>query len=29
MVLATDSASVGSFVGWMLVEVLAADVDRR
>ena len=29
MVLASDSASVGSFVGWTLVEVFAAGVDRR
>lgn len=29
MVPAIDSASVGSFVGWTLVEALAADVDRR
>ena len=29
MVLASDSASVGSFVGWTLVEALAEGVDRR
>lgn len=29
MVPASDSASVGSFVGWTLVEALAAGVDRR
>lgn len=28
MVPASDSASVGSFVGWTLVEALAAVVDR-